>query len=169
MNANIEGKVVVITGGSSELGEATARYLAKKGAVVVLGARRLSKLTQIADEITAEGGKVAVLKTDVSRADDVKTLVQKALDNFGKIDVMVNNAGIMSLAPLSALKVSEWDQMIDVNIKGVFTASRRHCLNSNARIAVTSLIYLLLPVIKFLRAELFTVEQSMRFGPSLKV
>lgn len=119
MNTNIEGKVVVITGASSGLGEETARYLAKKGAAVVLGARRIEKLEKIATEITDKGGKVAVLATDVSKADDVKALVQKAIDTFGKIDVIINNAGIMPLAPLSAVKVDEWDQMIDVNIKGV--------------------------------------------------
>ncbi len=119
MKNNIEGKVVVITGGSSGLGEATARYLAEKGAKIVLGARRLNKLEVIADEIKQKGGAVEVLKTDVTKAEDVKALVKKAIDRFGKIDVLVNNAGIMPLAPLAALKVDEWDSMIDVNIKGV--------------------------------------------------
>ena len=119
MKNNIEGKVVVITGGSSGLGEATARYLAKKGAKIVLGARRLNKLEVIADEIKQKGGAIEVLKTDVTKAEDVKALVKKAIDRFGKIDVLVNNAGIMPLAPLAALKVDEWDSMIDVNIKGV--------------------------------------------------
>ncbi|PKQ62315.1 oxidoreductase [Labilibaculum filiforme] len=116
---NIEGKVVVITGASSGLGEATARYLAEKGAKVVLGARRIEKLEAIAADIKKNGGEVEILKTDVSIANDVKDLVKKAIDSFGKIDVLVNNAGIMPLAPLSALKVDEWDSMIDVNIKGV--------------------------------------------------
>ncbi len=119
MKNNIEGKVVVITGGSSGLGEATARYLAEKGAKIVLGARRLNKLEVIADEIKQKGGAIEVLKTDVTKAEDVKALVKKAIDRFGKIDVLVNNAGIMPLAPLAALKVDEWDSMIDVNIKGV--------------------------------------------------
>ena len=119
MKNNIEGKVVVITGGSSGLGEATARYLAEKGAKIVLGARRLNKLEVIADEIRKSGGAIEVLKTDVTKANDVKALVKKAIDSFGKIDVMINNAGIMPLAPLAALKVDEWDSMIDVNIKGV--------------------------------------------------
>lgn len=116
---NIEGKVVVITGASSGLGEATARYLAEKGAKVVLGARRVEKLESIAADIKKNGGEVEILKTDVSIANEVKALVKKAIDSFGKIDVLVNNAGIMPLAPLSALKVDEWDSMIDVNIKGV--------------------------------------------------
>jgi NADP-dependent 3-hydroxy acid dehydrogenase YdfG len=119
MNENIEGKVVVITGGSSGLGEATARHLASKGAAVVLGARRLEKLEAIATDIRAEGGKVEVLATDVTRVGDVKALVNKAVEAFGRIDVLVNNAGIMPLAPLNELKVEEWDQTIDVNIKGV--------------------------------------------------
>ncbi|MBD0776416.1 SDR family oxidoreductase [Maribacter sp. ANRC-HE7] len=119
MKNNIEGKVVVITGGSSGLGEATARFLAEKGAKIVLGARRLNKLEVIADEIRKSGGAIEVLKTDVTKANDVKALVKKAIDSFGKIDVMINNAGIMPLAPLAALKVDEWDSMIDVNIKGV--------------------------------------------------
>ncbi|NRT10568.1 MULTISPECIES: SDR family oxidoreductase [Flavobacterium] len=119
MKNNIEGKVVVITGGSSGLGEATARFLAEKGAKIVLGARRLDKLEVIADEIRKSGGAIEVLKTDVTKANDVKALVKKAIDSFGKIDVMINNAGIMPLAPLAALKVDEWDSMIDVNIKGV--------------------------------------------------
>lgn len=119
MKNNIESKVVVITGGSSGLGEATARFVAEKGAKVVLGARRIEKLEKIASEIKQNGGEAEVLKTDVTNANDVKALVKKAIDSFGKIDVMVNNAGIMPLAPLAAVKVNEWDSMIDVNIKGV--------------------------------------------------
>ena len=119
MSKNIENIVVVITGASSGLGEATARYLAQKGASVVLGARRLNKLESIAADITKEGGKVAILATDVSKAADVQALVQKAISSFGKVDVIVNNGGMMPLGPLAATKVDEWDQMIDVNIKGV--------------------------------------------------
>lgn len=119
MNRNIEEKVVVITGGSSGLGEATARYLASKGAAVVLGARRVEKLKAIAADIRAEGGKVEVLATDVTQVADVRALVKKAVQAFGRIDVLVNNAGIMPLAPLSERKIEEWDQTIDVNIKGV--------------------------------------------------
>jgi len=119
MKNNIEGKVVVITGGSSGLGEATARYLAEKGAKVVLGARRVEKLEKIASEIKENGGEAVALKTDVTKAEDVKALVKKAKDTFGKIDVLINNAGIMPLAPMAAVKVNEWDSMIDVNIKGV--------------------------------------------------
>ena len=113
MNNNITGKVIVITGASSGLGEATARHLASKGAVLVLGARRIDKLEAIAKDLRAAGSKVEVLKTDVTKADQVKALVQKG------IDVLINNAGLMAIAPLSARKVDEWDQMIDINIKGV--------------------------------------------------
>jgi hypothetical protein len=116
---NIQGKVVVITGGSSGLGETTARHLASKGASVVLGARRLENLETIASEIRAAGGKVEVLQTDVTKAEEVKALVDKAVAVFGRIDVMINNAGLMAIAPMTEIKIEEWDRMIDINIKGV--------------------------------------------------
>ncbi|MGQ1910733.1 SDR family oxidoreductase [Marinifilum sp. RC60d5] len=116
---NIKGKVVVITGASGGLGEETARYLAEKGAAVVLGARRLEKLETIASDIRSKGGKAVILKTDVTNVEDVKALVNEGITSFGKIDVLVNNAGVMPLAPLAALKTDEWNKTIDVNIKGV--------------------------------------------------
>jgi hypothetical protein len=117
---NITGKVVVITGGSSGLGETTARHLAARGAHVVLGARREEHLKKITDEINAKGkGKAAYAKTDVTKKDEVKALVDKAISEFGKLDVMINNAGLMAIAPLSETKVDEWEQMVDVNVKGV--------------------------------------------------
>jgi len=119
MKNNIEGKVVVITGGSSGLGEATARHLALQGAIVVLGARRLEKLEAIAVDINGRGGKCVIHQTDVTKAAEVQALSDKTIEEFGRIDVFVNNAGVMSIAPLSALKVDEWDRMIDINIKGV--------------------------------------------------
>lgn len=119
MENNIKGKVVVITGASSGLGETTARHLASKGASVVLGARRIENLEKIAKEIRENGGKAEVLKMDVTKAEDVKALVDKAVSSFGKIDVLINNAGLMAIAPLSETKVDEWDKMIDINIKGV--------------------------------------------------
>ncbi len=119
MEHNIKGKVVVITGASSGLGETTARHLASKGASVVLGARRIENLEKIAKEIRDNGGKAEVLKTDVTIASEVKALVDKAVSSFGKIDVLINNAGLMAIAPLSETKVEEWDKMIDINIKGV--------------------------------------------------
>ncbi len=119
MSNNIAGKVVVITGASSGLGEATARLLSGAGAAVVLGARRADRLSSLAKELTAKGGKALAVTTDVVRRDEVKKLVDTAVQSFGRIDVMINNAGLMPQALLEKLKVGEWDRMIDVNIKGV--------------------------------------------------
>ena len=119
MSNNIEGKVVVITGASSGLGEATARLLSAQGAIVVLGARRVDRLQSLADELTGSGGKALPVATDVTHCDQVKRLVDAAVQTFGRIDVMINNAGIMPRSPLERLKIEDWDRMIDVNIKGV--------------------------------------------------
>ncbi len=117
MTENIKGKVVVITGASSGLGAETARHLATAGAKVVLGARRLDHLTALADEI--EMSHDAVVQTDVTDATQVKTLVDRAVELYGRIDVMLNNAGLMLHSLLERRKIDDWDQMIDVNIKGV--------------------------------------------------
>ena len=119
MSANIEGKIVVITGASSGLGEATARHLAARGATIVLAARREDRLNAIAEEMRAAGAKVAVVRTDVTKQEDVRNLIEYSVRAFGKIDVLINNAGLMSIAPLSETKVDEWDRMIDINVKGV--------------------------------------------------
>jgi NADP-dependent 3-hydroxy acid dehydrogenase YdfG len=119
MRNNIEGKVVVITGASSGLGEATARMLVQQGARVVLGARRVDRLQAIVDELNGSGGEALALATDVTHPDQVKGLVDTAVQRFGRIDVMINNAGLMPRAPLERLKIEEWDRTIDVNIKGV--------------------------------------------------
>lgn len=119
MSENIEGKIVVITGASSGLGEATARLLSEQGATVVLGARRDERIQALADELTSDGGKALAVATDVTQRDQVERLVNAAVESYGRVDVMLNNAGLMPLAPLERLKVDEWDRMIDVNIKGV--------------------------------------------------
>lgn len=119
MNNNIAGKVVVITGASSGLGEASARLLSAEGATVVLGARRADRIQALAGELIAKGGKALALTTDVTDRGQVKQLVDAAVKNFGRIDVIVNNAGLLSQSPLDRLKIGEWDRMIDVNIKGV--------------------------------------------------
>jgi NADP-dependent 3-hydroxy acid dehydrogenase YdfG len=116
---NIEGKVVVITGASSGLGEAAARHLSGLGATVVLGARRVDRLRSLSDELTGRGGKALALATDVTVCDQVKRLADAAVEQYGRIDVMINNAGLMPQSLLERLKIDEWDRMIDVNIKGV--------------------------------------------------
>ena len=115
----IEGKVVVITGASSGLGEAAARHLAAEGARVVLGARRTDRIETIAQEITEGGAEAIAVTADVTDRDQVQALVDAAAEEFGRIDVLLNNAGVMPLSPLEMLRVDEWDQAIDVNIKGV--------------------------------------------------
>jgi len=119
MKNNIEGKFVVITGASSGLGEATARLLSAQGASVVLGARRINRLHSLVEELTDNGGKALAVATDVTRFDQVKRLVDTAVQTYGRIDVMINNAGLMPSSPLERLKIDDWDRMIDVNIKGV--------------------------------------------------
>lgn len=117
--SEIENKVVIITGASSGLGEATARRLAKNGAKLMLAARREDRLKELVEEIGKEGGVAKYQVTDVTDQDQVKALAEATHKAYGKIDVLVNNAGLMPLSSLAALKVDEWDQMVDVNIKGV--------------------------------------------------
>ena len=119
MDNNIKGKVVVITGASSGLGEATARHLSAQGATVVLGARRLERIETLAGELASNGGKSLAVQTDVTDREQVTRLVGAAIATFGRVDVMLNNAGLMPHSPLERLKVDDWDRMIDVNIKGV--------------------------------------------------
>jgi NADP-dependent 3-hydroxy acid dehydrogenase YdfG len=117
MSQNIDGKVVVITGASSGLGEATARHLSALGAKLVLGARRFDRLNALAKELNLPSG--AVVRTDVTNREQVKRLVDDAVALHGRIDVLINNAGLMPHSPLERGKVEDWERMIDVNLKGV--------------------------------------------------
>ncbi|MBW4697615.1 MAG: SDR family oxidoreductase [Aphanocapsa lilacina HA4352-LM1] len=117
--AKIKGKVVVITGASSGIGEATARLLAEGGAHVVAGARRVERLEKLVAGIADKGGSARLRAVDVTSRADTQALVDFARAEFGRVDVLINNAGVMPLSPLAALKVEEWDRMIDVNIRGV--------------------------------------------------
>lgn len=114
----IEGKVVVITGASSGLGAEAARHLARAGAKIVLGARRLDRLQALAEELELDAGQVAV-QADVTQRDQVQALVDHAVTTHGRVDVIINNAGLMQQSPLESLHVTEWDNMIDINIKGM--------------------------------------------------
>jgi NADP-dependent 3-hydroxy acid dehydrogenase YdfG len=115
----LDGRVVVVTGASSGIGAAVAEALAGAGAAVVLGARREERLREVAEGILGRGGRAAVRATDVTVRSDVEALASLALDRFGGIDVLVNNAGIMPLSPVAELRVDDWVRMVDVNVKGV--------------------------------------------------
>ncbi|MGC4880338.1 SDR family oxidoreductase [Micromonospora sp. DT43] len=115
----IQGKVVAITGASSGIGEATARHLASCGAVVVLGARRTDRLDQLVGEITAAGGAAAAVRADVTDPGDLQSLVDTAVKRFGRLDVLIGNAGITRIGRMDDLDVAGWSAMVDVNVKGI--------------------------------------------------
>jgi NADP-dependent 3-hydroxy acid dehydrogenase YdfG len=117
--SDLNGKVIAITGASSGIGEAAARLLAERGAKLMLGARRTERLEKLVSDIEAAGGTARFRALDVTSREDAQAFVDATLEAFGRIDVLVNNAGVMPLAPMEALKFDEWDQMIDVNIRGV--------------------------------------------------
>jgi NADP-dependent 3-hydroxy acid dehydrogenase YdfG len=119
MKYEIKGKVVAITGASSGIGKAIALMLAREGAKVVLGARRNNRLEELAADIRKDGGEVAYTVTDVKRKDDLLRLVKLACDNYGRLDVMINNAGVSELSRIDELDIDGWEEMIDVNLKGV--------------------------------------------------
>jgi len=115
-------KVVIVTGASSGIGAATAEYLAGAGARVMLAARRADRLAELVEKIRSRGGKAALCVTDVSDRAATQRLAAATLEAFGRIDVLVNDAGVMSIAPLSSLKLDDWDRMIDTNLRGVLYA-----------------------------------------------
>lgn len=119
MMSVLNGKVVVITGASSGIGETTARLLASQGVHVVIGARRLERLERLASDIHADGGSVVVHRLDVTKLEQMKAIIEVAQSRFGRVDAVINNAGVMPLSSLEALKIEEWNRMIDVNIRGV--------------------------------------------------
>lgn len=114
-----DAKVIILTGASSGIGESIARHLARQGHKLVLGARRTDRLASLTAELCAEGAQVDFLACDVTRRSDTRQLADYALKQYGRIDVMINNAGVMPLSPMRSLKVDEWDLMLDVNIRGV--------------------------------------------------
>ncbi len=116
---NTRSKVIIVTGASSGIGKATALLLAEKGAKLVLGARGEAKLAQLTEQIHGSGGEAIYAITDVSKREDVARLVQMAIEHYGRVDVLINNAGVMPISALDELKVDDWEAMIDINIKGV--------------------------------------------------
>lgn len=119
MQQDLDHHIVLVTGASSGIGAATARELAARGATVLIGARRVDRLQRLVAEITAAGGRAEARALDVTRRDDMQAFADHALATHGRIDALVNNAGVMPLSPLAAGKVDEWDRMIDVNVRGV--------------------------------------------------
>ena len=117
--SDMSSKVVLVTGASSGIGEAAARELARAGAKLLLGARRTDRLERLVEEISADRGTAEYRALDVTSREDVAAFAAFAEERFGRVDVLVNNAGVMPLSPLAALKVEEWNRMIDVNIRGV--------------------------------------------------
>lgn len=119
MADNIENKVIVITGASSGMGEAAARHLAAKGAKIVVAARRAERINALVESITQNGGTAIAVPTDVTSKEAMQKLIDTAVNTYGRIDVLINNAGVMPLSLLEHGKTDEWDQMIDINLRGV--------------------------------------------------
>src|SRR5918999_243298 len=121
---DVDGKVALVTGSSSGIGEAIARALAAEGATVVLAARRADRLQANADEIVAGGGTAVALTVDVSSEADVERLFATTMERFGRLDVLVNNAGVTDGGPLDELSVETWDKVLTVNLRGPFLCTR---------------------------------------------
>ncbi|WP_086695247.1 SDR family oxidoreductase [Streptomyces recifensis] len=115
----LHDKIVAITGASGGIGEATARLLARRGAAVVLAARRGERIDAIARDMREEGGRAATCVVDVTKAEDLRRLVSRTVDRYGRIDVLVNNAGVAPISPLAALDTEGWSAMIDANLRGM--------------------------------------------------
>ena len=162
----IRDKVVAITGASSGIGEATALLLAERGAKLVLGARGLARLEALAAGIANQGGEVSYASTDVRRRDDVCALVNLACEQYGKLDVLISNAGVMPVSPLDDLRVDDWEQMIDVTSKAFSTASRQRCPSSANRVSGISSTPLRQQGIKLYRTSRFIPRRSSPCAPS---
>jgi len=140
MNNGIENKVILITGGSTGLGAETARLLAARGAKVAVAARRKAKLDEVVADIEAKGGTARAHALDVTDKAQVETVVAAVVADFGKLDVLINNAGLMPIRPMAEVNTDEWDAMIDVNLKGTLygiAAALPRCRASSRRRAAT--------------------------------
>ncbi len=119
MTEQLDNTVALVTGASSGIGEATARELARRGAAVAIAARRMDRLVALAEEIKQDGGTALPIETDVTDQEQVRHLVRHTVDSLGRLDTVVNNAGVMLLGPIEDAPVEEWDRMIDLNLKGL--------------------------------------------------
>ena len=117
--SNISDRVAIVTGASSGIGKATAIALARAGCKVVLAARRVERLETLKKQIVNDGGKALVVECDIAKRDDVKKLINATLDTFGTIDILINNAGVMPVSPIELDRYQDWDNMVDINIKGL--------------------------------------------------
>ena len=150
MSQGIEGKVVLITGGGTGIGAEVACLLAAKGARIAVAARRQDKLEEVVSQIASAGGAAAAYVLDVTDKKQVKAVVDSVISKFGRLDVIINNAGLMPIRPMAEVNTDEWDTMIDVNIKGLCMGSRLRCPSSLPRKAATSSTWAPSPAPRFL-------------------